>query len=108
MGGEQAMRRKFIFVMALALLLPCAGPAARFKPINDPNHPDSNVQMASNTTTGQSLAFNISGKGTFKPSQQNRTQGSGETSKGSGAAPAGYGPDRVHSVLPGHAGAGQR
>jgi hypothetical protein len=62
-----------------------AGPAARFKPINDPNHPDSNVQMASNTTTGQSLAFNISGKGTFKPSQQNRTQGSGETSTGSGA-----------------------
>jgi hypothetical protein len=28
MGGEKAMRRKLIFVMALALLLPCAGRAA--------------------------------------------------------------------------------
>jgi hypothetical protein len=28
MGGEKAMRRKLIFVMALALVLPCAGRAA--------------------------------------------------------------------------------
>ena len=34
-----------------------------FKPMNDPNQPDANVQLASTTTEGQTLAFKISGEG---------------------------------------------
>ena len=37
-----------------------------FKPMNDPSQPDSNVQVASNTTPSQNLAFKISGEGTLE------------------------------------------
>jgi len=50
-----------------------AAPGASFKPMNDPNQPDANVQLASTTTVGQSLAFKVSGEGTL----QARVEGSG-------------------------------
>lgn len=50
-----------------------AGPGTNFKPMNDPNQPDANVQLASATTTGQALAFKISGEGTL----QARVEGGG-------------------------------
>lgn len=43
-----------------------AAPGTDFKPMNDPNQPDANVQLASATTTGQTLAFKISGEGTLQ------------------------------------------
>jgi len=42
-----------------------AAPTAGFKPMNDPNQPDANVQVASSTGPAQSLAFKISGEGTL-------------------------------------------
>jgi len=61
-----------------------ASPAAGFKPMNDPNQPDSNVQVASNTRVGQNLAFKISGEGVLESRQE------GDGSQGSGAtAPSG-------------------
>jgi hypothetical protein len=58
-----------------------AAPSASFKPMNDPNQPDANVQLASSTTAGQSLAFKISGEGTL----QARVEGSGAQGGGMGA-----------------------
>jgi hypothetical protein len=58
-----------------------AAPGASFKPMNDPNQPDANVQLASTTTVGQSLAFKISGEGTL----QARVEGSGAQGGGMGA-----------------------
>lgn len=43
-----------------------AAPGTNFKPMNDPNQPDANVQLASTTTVGQTLAFKISGEGTLQ------------------------------------------
>ena len=58
-----------------------AAPGASFKPMNDPNQPDANVQLASTTTVGQSLAFKVSGEGTL----QTRVEGSGGQGGGMGA-----------------------
>jgi hypothetical protein len=57
-----------------------AAPGVSFKPMNDPNQPDANVQLASTTTVGQSLAFKISGEGTL----QARVEGSGAQGGGMG------------------------
>jgi len=43
-----------------------AAPGNNFKPMNDPNQPDANVQIASATTVGQTLAFKIAGEGTLQ------------------------------------------
>jgi len=58
-----------------------AGPAAGFKPMNDPNQADSNVQVASNTKLGQNLAFKVSGEGVLETRQE------GDGSQGQAAAP---------------------
>src|SRR5229473_7527490 len=42
-----------------------AAPGATYQSMNDPNQPDANVQVASNTKVGQTLAFKISGEGTL-------------------------------------------
>jgi hypothetical protein len=42
-------------------------PGANFKPMNDPNQPDANVQIASATAGDQTLAFKIAGEGTLQP-----------------------------------------
>jgi hypothetical protein len=47
-----------------------ASPAADFKPMNDPNQPDSNVQVTSNTRVGQNLAFKVSGEGVLEARQE--------------------------------------
>ena len=43
-----------------------AAPGAPFQPMNDPNQPDAIVQVASNTTAGQPLAFKVSGEGVLQ------------------------------------------
>jgi hypothetical protein len=56
---------------------------ANFKPMNDPNQPDANVQLASATTAGQPLAFKVSGEGTLQARVEgNNGQGSGMGSAG--------------------------
>lgn len=50
--------------------------------MNDPSQPDSNVQVASNTTPSQNLAFKISGQGTLDSRQaSNGEQSSGAESQ---------------------------
>jgi hypothetical protein len=58
-----------------------AAPKAGFKPMNDPNQPDANVQVASSTGPEQSLAFKISGEGTLgERVEGNNGQGGGSDS----------------------------
>jgi hypothetical protein len=49
--------------------------SAGFKLISYPNEPDAAVQVASNTTPGQNLAFKISGEGTLSKGQETGAQG---------------------------------
>jgi hypothetical protein len=70
------------FVAILPKTMQFSGaPGANFQPMNDPQQPDANVQVASGTTPGQSLAFKISGEGTL----QARQEGAGAPSEGSSA-----------------------
>jgi hypothetical protein len=48
-----------------------AAPGTNYQPMNDPQQPDANVQVASGPTLGQSLAFKISGEGTLQDRQEN-------------------------------------
>jgi hypothetical protein len=48
-----------------------AAPAAGYKLIDYPSEPDAAVQVASNTTPGQNLAFKVSGEGALEQPQQN-------------------------------------
>ena len=55
-----------------------AASSASFKLINYPNEPDANVQVASNTTPGQNLAFKVSGEATLETGQESGAQGQGD------------------------------
>ena len=48
-----------------------AAPGTNFQPMNDPQQPDANVQVASGAQAGQPLAFKISGEGTLQARQEN-------------------------------------
>src|ERR1700716_1474636 len=43
--------------------------------MNDPNQPDANVQLASATTEGQTLAFKVSGEGALQARVEGNAQG---------------------------------
>jgi hypothetical protein len=58
-----------------------AAPGTTFQPMNDPQQPDANVQVASGAAAGQTLAFKISGEGTL----QNREENAGAPSEGGAA-----------------------
>jgi hypothetical protein len=53
-----------------------AGRGATFQPMQDPRQSDAVVQVASNTTAGQPLAFKISGTGTMLDESE-KTKGNG-------------------------------
>ena len=74
---------------------------AGFKPMNDPNQPDANVQVASSTGPSQSLAFKISGEGKLQERVEGGTAqgapsesgGPAETRPGGGLGPPIDAPD---------------
>jgi len=51
-----------------------AAPGTNFQPMNDPQQPDANVQVASGAALGRTLAFKISGEGTLQTRQENAGQ----------------------------------
>ncbi len=79
------------FVVMLPKAMQFTSPAAAasgFKLISYPQEPDANVQVASNTTPEQKLAFKISGEGVLSGAQENgAAQGSGGGEQTSGPAP---------------------
>jgi hypothetical protein len=56
--------KHFVVVMPKAMQF-AAGPGTAFQAMNDPRQGDAIVQVASDTTAGQALAFKISGTGTL-------------------------------------------
>jgi hypothetical protein len=64
-----------------AMLFTPAAPAAGFKSGPYPNEPNATLEVASNTSAGQNLAFKISGEGTLEESQAGGAQGQ-ESSEG--------------------------
>lgn len=78
----------FVVMTPKTMQFTAASGAAGFKLINYPNEPDAAVQVASNTQSGQNLAFKISGEGTLAGAQEG-SQGSndGEQSAAPQAAP---------------------
>ena len=55
----------FVAILPKSMQFTPTASTAGFQPMNDPNQPDANVQVASNTTVGQNLAFKVSGEGTL-------------------------------------------
>lgn len=74
----------FVVMLPKAMKFNAASASAGFKLINYPNEPDAAVQVASNTTPGQNLAFKISGEGTLAGQQENGAPGSNEGEQSSG------------------------
>ena len=69
----------FVAILPKSMQFTAAATNAVFKPMNDPNQPDSIVQVASSTTVGQNLAFKVSGQGVLETRQEgNGGQGSEE------------------------------
>ncbi len=60
----------FVAIVPKTMQFAAAAPAAGFKPMDDPNQPDSIVQVASNTKLGENLAFKISGEGVLESRQE--------------------------------------
>ena len=75
----------FVVMLPKAMQFTAAANTAGFKPINYPQEPDANVQVASNTAVGQNLAFKVTGEGTLQPPQESTASGAGGQSSGSGA-----------------------
>jgi hypothetical protein len=66
-----------------------AAPATGYKLIDYPSEPNAAVQVASNTTPGESLAFKVSGEGVLEqPQQDGQTQSGGNSGGGAGNAEA--------------------
>jgi hypothetical protein len=79
----------YIVMMPQAMQFRPTASSTHFKLIHFPNQPDTAVQVASDTTDGENLAFHISGEGMLSTGQQRSTQTSGEREQSSaGGAPA--------------------
>jgi hypothetical protein len=78
----------FVVMIPKAMQFTAAATSSGFKPINYPNEPDASVQVASNTTPGENLAFKISGEGTLEVPQEGGQSGGarGATEPGQSAA----------------------
>ncbi len=82
----------FVAILPKSMQFTAATTNAAFKPMNDPNQPDSIVQVASSTTVGQNLAFKVSGQGMLETRQEgNGTQGAEEGAQSSPPGAAGAG-----------------
>jgi hypothetical protein len=81
----------FVVMTPKAMQFTAAATSAGFKLINYPNEPDASVQVASNYTPGQNLAFKVSGEGTLTEPQEagGATQGETASAPPSGNRPGG-------------------
>lgn len=71
----------FVVMVPKAMQFAAAATGAGFKQINYPNEPDATVQVASNTTPGQNLAFKISGEGLLSGGQDAQASSPGDQSQ---------------------------
>lgn len=83
------------FVVMLPKTMQFASDSTAFKAMKDPRQSDAVVQVATQTTAGQSLAFKISGTGLMpeQKEEQNDAQASAEPRPGGGLGPPIEAPD---------------
>jgi hypothetical protein len=81
----------FVVMTPKAMQFTAAASAAGYKLINYPSEPAANVQVASNFTPGQNLAFKVSGEGMLTESQDSGG-GAGEPGQAASAPPSGNRP----------------
>ncbi len=79
----------FLVVLPKSMQFKAAASAATFKVINLPNQPDANVEVASNTRSGQDLAFRLSGEGELETGLQNATNDIRQNGQSTAAAASG-------------------
>ena len=97
-SGEASIDPKTLYgAQHFVVVLPKAmqfapGPGATFQSMQDPRQADAVVQVASNTTAGQPLAFKISGTGTLAEAQDD-AQGGGSPVGGAQTSGAAAGRD---------------
>ena len=94
------------FVVMLPKTMQFASDSTAFKAMKDPRQSDAVVQVATQTTAGQSLAFKISGTGLMpeQKEEQNDAQASAEPTPGGGLGPADRSPrsaGKISLVHPG-------
>lgn len=70
---------QFMVMLPKSIHFKATGHAPGFKLIHFPNLSDATVQVVSNTSEKQNLAFNISGEGMLKTGQQSGIQGSDQS-----------------------------
>jgi hypothetical protein len=73
----------FMVMLPKSMHFKAAAGSAGFKLIHFPNAPDATVQVASDTTDRQNLAFNISSEGALETGRQSGPQGSGQRAESS-------------------------
>jgi hypothetical protein len=87
----------FVVMIPKSMQFTAASTSAGFKLIDYPNEPDASVQVASNTTLGQNLAFKVSGEGTLEVPQEGGAQGSSDGGQSSPGGAAGSGSPQASS-----------
>jgi hypothetical protein len=65
----------FVVMLPKAMQFTAAADSAGFKSTPYPDEPDAIMQVASNTTTGQNLAFKVSGEGMLQASREGGAKG---------------------------------
>jgi hypothetical protein len=78
----------FVVMVPKAMQFTAASSSTGFKLINYPNEPDASVQVASNTSLGENLAFKVSGEGMLETVQEGGASGGGEGEQSSAPGPA--------------------
>ncbi len=83
----------FVVMIPKTMQFTAAATAAAFKSGTYPDEPNATMQVASNTTYGQNLAFKISGEGTLETGQEgNGAQGGGGETTAQARPGGGLGP----------------
>jgi hypothetical protein len=75
----------FVAILPKSMQFTPAASTGGFQPMNDPNQPDANVQVASHTTLGQNLAFRVSGEGKLSEREEG---GGAQGESGESASPS--------------------
>jgi hypothetical protein len=80
----------FVVMTPKAMQFTAAAASSGFKLINYPQEPEAAVQVASNTTLGENLAFKVSGEGVLENAQEGAqgTNQGGESAQGAPSAQA--------------------
>jgi hypothetical protein len=73
----------FVVMIPKTMQFTAASTSAGYKSVSYPNEPNADMEVASNTTPGQKLAFKVSGEGVLEtPQETESAQGSGAPNQG--------------------------